>query len=302
MAQAGFVGTRVFWVRVSPWAALLLVIIASLGLTASASAKLSGNYSKFANCPYTNPEASKCIYSTTVGGEVVFGSRKVPIVNPAVLQGAYTEPDAKGFAKFIGATNGITLSKADQPVPGGLVGIVPPEGSPPLVKAVTTLISENDLTKVSATLELAKPPSSIRFSEKNLGGEEGTALSLPIKIHLENPFLGPSCYIGSSSSPITWNLSTGVTTPPKPTKPISGTVGAVEFLEEGRVIETKGSSLVDNAWAIPVASGCGGFLSFLINPIANTAAGLPAAAGTSVATLENSAFITSVTAVQKNAE
>ena len=69
--------------------ALLLAALAALALSASAQAKLTGKYTKFAQCPYTNTEVRKCIYSFTESGEVVLGSKKVPIVNPVTLQGAY---------------------------------------------------------------------------------------------------------------------------------------------------------------------------------------------------------------------
>jgi hypothetical protein len=283
------------------WVALLLVAVASLAFASSAAAKLTGNYTKFAQCPYNNAEAQKCIYSTTIGGEVVLGSKKVPIVNPVLLQGAYAEADGTGFSKFIGATNGITLAKVPQPVPGGLAGLVNcKEISNFILKAACELTFENGVTGLNSTLELAKPASDIRISENNLGGEIGTALKLPIKIRLENPFLGESCYVGSSSSPIIWNLTSGTTAPPGPNKPITGTVGEVEFLEEGRILETKGTNLVDNAWAAPGASGCGGVFSFILDPIVNAAAGLPAAAGKNTAILKNSVFIASAFAVAKN--
>jgi hypothetical protein len=301
MAQLGCSIKRVH--GITAWLSIAgLLVLASFAFAASAAAKLTGNYTRFANCPYKNPEASKCIYSTTVGGEVVLGVRKVPIVNPAVLQGATTEPDKNGFSKFIAPTSGPTLSRAPQPVPGGLAGIVPAEESSSLVKGIIALFFENALTSVSATLELARPASEARFSESNLSGELGTALSLPLRVHLENPLLGPSCYLGSSSSPLIWNLTSGTTSPPNPGKPIKGTVGEAEFLEEGSMLETKGTTLVDNAWAAPVAHGCGGPLSFLVNPLVNSSVGLPVAAGRSAATLDNSAFITAALALKLDNE
>src|ERR1700755_1294314 len=89
--------------------ALLVVALAALGLAASAQAKLVGNYTKFAQCPYANLEVKKCVYSTTNSGEVVLGSKKVPIVNPVVLQGG-TLKAVEGVAKFVAASNGVTLS------------------------------------------------------------------------------------------------------------------------------------------------------------------------------------------------
>ena len=280
----------------------LLAGIASLVVVASAAAELTGNYTRFAQCPYKDPEASKCISSTTTGGEVVLGSTKVPIVNPAVLQGAYSPPDRNGLSDFVEATNGVTLSKAPQPIPGGLLGIVPPADASPLIKAVVALFFENDLTRASATLELARPASEIVINENNLGGEIDTALKLPIKIRLENPLLGESCYVGSSGSPIYWNLSSGATAPPAPNKPITGTVGEIEFLEGGGFAETKGTKLVDNAWSAPVANGCGGPLTSLINPIVNSSAGLPAPAGINSTTLDSTISISSAASVKGKAK
>jgi hypothetical protein len=281
--------------------AVIVVALAALGLAGSASAKLVGNYTKFAQCPYTNAEASKCIYSTTIGGEVVLGKKTVPIEKQVVLQGAYKVGDEAGNSKFIGATNGITLSKAAQNVPGGLLGIVPEASSPPLVKALIKFFFENKLTGLTSTLELAKPASEIVVNENNLGGELGSALKLPVQVHLENPFLGKSCLVGSSSSPIIWELTSGTTSPPGPNKPITGTLGEVEFLEEGRILEAKGTSLVDNAWSAPGASGCGGILSFLVNPIINSQLGTTTK-GNNTAILKNTIFVASAFAVKKNNE
>ncbi|MDX6602317.1 MAG: hypothetical protein QOF13_1519 [Solirubrobacterales bacterium] len=279
-------------------AALAALALAALVLAGSASAKLPGEWARFAPCPYKNPEASKCILATTVGGEVVLGSKKVPIVNPAVLQGAYTEGDASGNSKFLAPTSGPALSKAPQPVPGGLAGLVNcKEISNFLLRVSCEVTFENGVTGLNSTLELARPATEIVVNENNLAGETGTALKLPIKIHLENPFLGSSCYVGSSSSPIYWNLTSGTTSPPPPNKPIKGTAGALEFLEEGSILETKGTKLVDNAWAAPGVNGCGGIFSLILNPIINSAAGLPAAAGRNTAILVNNTFIASALAV-----
>jgi hypothetical protein len=284
-------------------AALLLVALAVLGLAGSASAKLTGDFTRFATCPYKNLEASKCIVATTVGGEVVLGSKRVPIVKPAVLQGAYTEGDAEGNSKFIAPTSGPTLSKAPQPVPGGLAGLVNcKEISNLLLRISCEATLENGVTGVNATLELARPASEIVVNENNLGGEIGTALKLPVRIHLENPFLGSSCFVGSSSSPIYWNLTSGTTNPPPPNKPITGTVGEIFPLAEGSILETKGTTMVDNAWAAPGVNGCGGLLSIVLDPVVDVSAGLPAAAGRNTAVLVNNIFIGSAFAVRLNDE
>ena len=279
--------------------ALLVVALAALGLAGSAQAKLTGNYTRFAQCPYNNEAIRKCLYSETTSGEVVLGNKKVPIEKPVILQGGTGPQGEDEFASFFAATNGITLSKAPQNVPGGLLGIVPDASSPFLVKALIKFFLENSLTGVNSTLELAKPASAIRVSENNLVGEIGTALEMPVKVHLENPFLGKSCFVGSEGSPIKWNLTTGTTSPPAPNKAITGSPGTLSFLEEGRMLELKGAKLVDNAWSAPTASGCGGILSFLVTPIINAQLGTTTA-GHNTAILNNTISVASSFAVQTN--
>ena len=87
--------------------------------------------------------------------------------------------------------------------------------------------------------------------------------------------------------------------PPRPNKAITGTVGQIEFLEEGRVLEAKGAKLVDNAWSAPAASGCGGILAFLVNPIINSQLGTTTA-GHNTAILNNKIFVAAAAAVQNN--
>jgi hypothetical protein len=283
--------------------ALLITALAALGLAGSAQAKLTGDFTRFANCPYKNTSVRKCIYSTTESGEVVLGSKKVPIVNPVVLQGGYGQA-VEGFSPFFEATNGITLSKAAQPVPGGLAGIVNcNEIKEPILKAACKLVFENGVTGLNSTLELARPASEIRISENNLAGEAGVALKLPVKVHLENPVLGSGCYVGSKGTPLKWELTSGTTAPPAPNKPISGSAGFFEILAEGSILEAQGAKFVDNAWSAPGASGCGGFLiELILDPIINAAAGLPAKAGLNTAILNNTAFVASAFAVNENDE
>jgi hypothetical protein len=277
--------------------ALLALALASLAFAGSASAKLAGEYKKFEQCPYTNPEVKKCLYSPTEGGEVVLGNKKVPIVNTAVLQGGAGEAnEITGVAKFYAAKNGITLSKAPQPVPGGLAGVVPDASSPFLVKALIKFFFENSLTGLNSTLELAKTASDIKVNEGAIGEEVGTALEMPVKVHLENPFLGKNCYIGSSTTPVTLKLTTGKTSPPAPNTSIKGFSGELELLEEGSILRLKNTVLVDNSFSAPAVTGCGGIISFLVNPIVSSQLG-STVAGRNTAILKNTVNVASAFAV-----
>jgi hypothetical protein len=281
--------------------ALVVVALAALGLAGSASAKLVGNYARFAQCPFTNTEVKKCIDSVTESGETVLGAKKVPVEKQVVLQGGLGVPDEEGYRKFFAASNGVTLSKAPQNVPGGLLGIVPEEKQNWLVKKLIKFFFENSLTGLNATLELAKPATEIKVNEIHLAEGLGTTLEMPVKVHLENPFLGSNCYVGSSASPLVWKLTDGTTSPPKPNEPITGSGGEAFFLEEGRILEDKGTKLVDNAWSAPAATGCGGIIAFLVNPIVVGQIGT-STAGHNTAILNNTISLASRVAVNKNNE
>jgi hypothetical protein len=274
--------------------------MAAAVLCLSASA-LANEFERFKECPTKTTGAAHCLYAETGSGEIVLGKKTTKIVNKVILQGAYSEANEEtNLAKFYGASNGETLTKAAQEVPGGLLGIVPPEKSPPLVKLLTEFFFNNSLTKVYATLELAKPATEIEISSFNLLLGEGLALKLPVKVHLENPFLGSSCYVGSSSSPIIWNLTTGTTNPPKPNGPITGKPGFIEVKENEELIKITEDSMVDNAWSTPSASGCGGILSFLVDPVINLMIGLPSTAGNNSAVLNNTIYSATVGSVNSH--
>jgi hypothetical protein len=268
-------------------ASTALVVLGALFVAPSAMAH-TGEYAEFNQCPSTNPGVAACLYNKTTSGEVVLGKKKVPIVNPVVLQGGISEPDSTFFSKFYPALNGESLTKAAQPVPGGLAGLVNcKEISLSWLRSSCEAIFENGLTGVNSTLELARPASEIKISLGNILFGEGIGAVLPVRVHLENPLLGSGCYIGSSSSPIMWNLTTGTTKPPAGTAPISGTPGNPEFLggDEG-ILRLNGNKQVDNTWSAPGASGCGGWpAEYILNPIINASVGVPSAAGKNKAVL-----------------
>jgi hypothetical protein len=272
----------------------LLVPFASLGIVSSAMAKEpTGDFAVFKQCPRFTGGVNYCLYSTIKSGEVAIGKTSVPITNPITLQGGYDRNEEKEpiTETFVGAINGETLSKSPQKVPGGLLGLVNcSEISNFLEKIACEVVFENGLTGVNATTELAKPASEIGISTDNLLNEEGVALSLPVKVHLENPFLGSECYVGSSSGPVTLNLTTGTTSPPAPNKPIKGKVGKLKFKDEFSFTEITENTLVDNAFSVPTANGCGGIFSFLIDPIIDSKLELPSASGKNTAIQNGSIF------------
>jgi hypothetical protein len=269
--------------------------LAALGVS-SAMATPKGEYAVFAQCPLSNEHLAGCLVSKTISGQITIGKQEVPIVKTQTLQGGFVRHRVEGGGEsleFVGAANGETLSKTAQKVPGGLLDLVKCNeitGSgflEDLARGACELVFENGTTGVNAITELAKPASSIGLNENNLFLESGTALSLPLKVRLENSLLGSECYIGSSSSPVTLNLTTGTTSPKAPNKPIKGKLGETSERAEGGIGVITGNTLVDNTFSAPEASGCGGIFSFLIDPIVDSKLGLPSADGNNTAILNN---------------
>jgi hypothetical protein len=259
--------------------ALIVSVVAALLASASlAQAGIQHEFAQFADCPVNNPEVTSCIVSTTTSGEFKLGSKAVPISKPVVLQGGLTASSPV----LVGAADGNTLSKTALPVPGGLVGI---ELLPPL-------------TEVTATSELAGP-AEIFVTNANTG--TGVAAILPLKVKLDNPALGATCFVGSDSEPLTPHLTTGTTNPPPPNTPISGSPGTPVISAHGQIVTVVNSSLVDNAFAAPGVHGCDEPLSLVIDPAVDLATGLPAAAGTNTAILNGTLAAASSVAVKAQA-
>jgi len=159
-------------------AVAVLGLLASLAGATPAMANLRAALQRFSTCPYNTAGVSKCVYSETTSGEFVIGKGKVPVVNPVIIRGGI-----EGNGGLVPATDGNTLSKSPQPVPGGLVGI--------------ELLG--NFTEVTATAELVNSEQAI------LAGN----IFLPLKTKLDNPLglLGNNCYIGNDSEPLNIHLA-----------------------------------------------------------------------------------------------
>ncbi len=264
---------------------VLVLAAASMLVLATAAPAMaeSKEFAVFAQCPTKNPSVSLCFYITSSGGEFIIGNKTVPVNKTITLQGGSIVNEETGAETFVAAANGESLSKTPLTVPGGLFGIKAPTWwSKEAQEWFNKQINEG-LTGVTATAELVGTPG---ISRANLLNAEGVALSLPVRLHLNNVILGSACYLGSKSHPVTFELTTGTTNPPKPNKPITGTVGELEFNEAFTLVTIKGNKVVDNAYSVPGTEGCGGAFSFIVNELVEKIFGVPAASGHNTAILE----------------
>jgi len=290
----------------------LAASLATFAFASSASATPKGVFSVFSDCPVEDPGVELCTYGLTTGGEFALGSTKVPINQTITLQGGAVwtgnEENHKEYF-LLPAKDGKSLSETPLNVPGGLTGLVNCEEIKgegwfeAAARSVCKEIFENKVTGVTAQTELvATMTNPAILNLVALSQEEGTALTLPVRVHLKNPLLGEECYIGSTSHPIQLHLTTGTTSPPSPNKPISGKRGEAETLERNEqfMLRLFNNSLVDNAYLAPEAEGCGEFFSFLIDPLIDAKIGLPSAAGHNTAILNGELKTATVEAVLAN--
>jgi hypothetical protein len=278
------------------------VAIAMLVLSASASAANhpKGEFAQFADCPLSDASLAVCTIAKTETGKFTIAKETVPIVSTITLQGGI-QIGEKG-EEFVAAEDGNTLSKTPQKVPGGLAGLVKcNEISNFFERIACEVVFENGVTGVNETTELAAPANKIGINVENVITGTGIGLSLPVKVHLENPLLGSSCYIGSEAHPIVIELTSGTTSPPPPNKPIKGSPGELEIGAEG-VLGTKNGSLVNNSFAAGGTEGCGGLFSFIIDPLVNAKLGLPSAAGNNTAILGGTFKVAEASKVRKSEE
>ena len=252
--------------------AALAASLATLSV-APAMAEREGEYKVFEHCPLTVKGVKGCLVARTESGEIDIGKLSVPIVSTQTLQGGFSENRETGALTFIAAANGETFSKTPQKVAGGLFGIKCEEvkGHGRLergIRGACEYLFEHGLAEVRATTELATTASSIGLNENNLLLESGTALSLPVKVKLDNPLLGSDCYIGSESEPITLNLTSGTS------GSLKGRVGLPSTRGEGGILVVSFNTLVDSGFSAPKATGCGIF--GLLDGIIDKQIGLPA--------------------------
>jgi hypothetical protein len=231
-----------------------LTLAAVTPASAAPTKTLPAKYAGFAHCPVGVKGVSACLYSSVSSGEFVIGSTTLSFDQPITVSLGLI-PQKNGSLKAVAPTDG-TPALVAQPIPVSI------EGVSGVVTATTTL--------------LQLPSVNIIALETG----SGVALSLPLDVQLNDPpdnvLLGNSCTIGDAANPITLNLTTGTTNPPPPNKPISGTPGSGK-IDKHSVVTITGTSLVDNAFAVPQAYGCGPL--GLLDSVINSAEGLPSAAG-----------------------
>jgi len=214
-----------------------------------------GIYAPFTDCPLHDPEmrlaapgfAMGCIKSITAGGSFSVNGIPVPITHPVTVQfGTYSDLDSMGNQVFhvVPTQDNMDLLTEPELIPGGFTLLVCLSGDPSVERLCQTAMSSG-LTDVTVQVELAGPITN--FAPLAL-----VPFTLPVKVKLSNPLLGGNCYIGSDDDPIELN-------------PMFNPVGSLAFESDPdpvrfpnvAVLSITGSTLTDDTFSVPAATGCG---------------------------------------------
>ncbi|NEA40583.1 hypothetical protein [Streptomyces sp. SID11385] len=269
-------------------AAAALATIASIGTSTAAGSQLNGRWAPFGRCPVDNPamlaadginDQATCISSSSASGVIKIGSSVVPTGKTDLQAGVITHADGTNTV-IAPAEGALVADPAD--LPGGLLGLMCPS-SVPVVSAVCGQITNSTLNRIVATVEPVGTPRDFALFAGL--GEKQPIISIPVRIHLENPLIGGNCYIGTKSSPI-------VLHPQNQSVP---DIAAESFAADGTAADTgemarlaaTGAGQEDTTFAAPGASGCGPLGLGAFNWAVNLKSDLPAASGTNALTLHN---------------
>ncbi|MER5849475.1 hypothetical protein ABT126_21055 [Streptomyces sp. NPDC002012] len=261
-----------------------LAAFASMG-SATAATSLNGNWAPFTRCPVDAPamlaadgatDTAVCVSSHSASGSIKLGNTVVPVGASDLQVGVVTHPG--GGATVVSPPGGALVADSAQ-IPGGLLGLMCPSDIP-VITGICNQLTDNTLNRVTATIESVNSPSGFQLLAGTTTGKP--IITLPVRIHLENPFLGNSCYIGSASDPVLLRPQ-NLTRPAISTQQFAGD-GTTDATGPMGRISLVGANQTDTTYAVPGASGCG---LGLLNWAVNLKTGLPSVSGNNSVVLNN---------------
>ncbi|MEU1017203.1 hypothetical protein ABZ383_27025 [Streptomyces sp. NPDC005900] len=265
-----------------------LGVLSSMGTATAAAAVPNGEWAPFTRCPVDAPamlaadgldRTPQCVVSTSPNGSIKLGRTTVPTGKTNLQMGVVQNSDG---TSTVVAPPGGALVADPATVPGGLLGLMCPSDIP-VITAICVQLDNSSLNKITATVESVGAPYD--FDQTAGIVTDKPIVALPVRIHLENPFLGSKCYIGTAAKPIVLR--------PKnlqfPEFGMSFFHGDGTVAEDGEMsrVNLTGAQQNDSTFAVPGADGCGLGLLGLVDAAVNAKTGLPSAAGKNSVTLNN---------------
>ncbi len=255
-----------------------LATIGPASADASSTTQLAGYWAPFSRCPVDDPamlaadgrtDIVQCIASHSASGTIKLGNTNV-VTGASDLQVGVVQHTGGTNSLVAPAGGALIADSAD--IPGGLLGLMCPSDIP-VIGNICRQITNGTLNRVTATVESAGTPTDFNLTAGATSGQP--IIAIPIRIHLQNPFLGSSCYIGSTSHPIVLRPQ-NVTAPTLGIQRFDGN-GTPDPAGDMNRLSLVNASQTDTTFAVPGASGCG--LAGLLDWAVNLKTGLPSAAG-----------------------
>lgn len=253
--------------------------------SATAASQLNGHWAPFSRCPVDAPamlaadgvnDVATCISSSSASGSIKLGKSQVPTGNSDLQLGVIQHSD--GTTTLVPPSDGALIADSAE-IPGGLLGLMCPNGIP-VISGICKQLTDNSLNRVTATIEPAGAPRDFHMAGAFSTGQP--ILTIPVRIHLKNPFLGDKCYIGTTANPVLLKPQ-NLTQPTLSLQRFAANGASDEAGEMGRYTFDSADQ-GDATFAVPGASGCGaGLLDWAVN----LKTGLPSAAGNNNVVLDN---------------
>lgn len=266
-----------------------VVVVAAVAAPAAASADtLAGEWASFSGCPVDAPAMLAADGATTIAaclgggapdGSITMGGTTMSVGAVRLQFGALNQ---SGTYSLVQPASG-GLSGDPITVPGGLLGLMCPSDIP-VISQICAAVVGSPLNTVTATLEPAGPATDFNLSAAVSTGQP--IMTLPVKIHLQNPFLDRNCYIGSNSDPMVLKVA-------NQTRPVAkfgrfDADGTPNPAGEMNYTDLSGANVADTTFAVPAARNCG--LFGLIDSVVNARQGLPSPSGANSLTLNSTGF------------
>jgi len=244
---------------------------------APASAQLNGLWEPFDRCPVDTPamlavngdtDDVLCVAANSPNGEIKLGNTTATTGATSLQIGGVS--DENGDVTAYQPAGGALVAEPTD-VPGGLTGLMCPSEDP-VVVAVCDLVTNNDLNRVTANVQPAGNPTDFKpFNGLSVGQP---IITVPVKVHLQNPLLGANCTIGSDADPILLRpRNTATPTFAQPRADLDGTPNPTGPLVRITTQAPQG----DDTFAVPGANDCG--VLGLLDEAINLQQGLPSPSG-----------------------
>lgn len=262
--------------------------------SAASAQEMSGNWAPFTRCPVDDPamlaadgktEIAICVASHSTSGSIKLGNTEAT-TTANDLQFGVVRNTATGASTIV-APEGGALVGAPTEIPGGLLGLMCP-ADVPVVSGICNQLTDISLNRVVATVEPAGTPRNFDLTAGMQSGKP--IVDIPVRIRLQNTFLGSKCYIGTTSNPVV--LRPQNLTAPALASQRFGPDGAADSLGFLNRVALTGNDQGDAAFAVPGTSGCGPLGLGELNWAVNLKTSLPSAAGNNNLVLNDAATYT----------